>query len=228
MQPTAFTYNQDGLTTTHNCDFVFEPRFEKAYSAGRATGSWGGSEIHWRAHVACWAAQKGMRLEGDFVECGVNRGGLARTVIECTSLHHSGKKFFLLDTYNGLVEKYLTPEEIASGFRPGGYEDCYEAVVQTFSEYPNAIVIKGAVPETLSQVDAQKIAYLSIDMNCAEPEIAAANHFWDRLTSGAVILLDDYGWYGHIQQKLAFDQFAAEHGVEVLSLPTGQGMLIKP
>jgi O-methyltransferase len=66
-------------------------------------------------------------------------------------------------------------------------------------------------------------------MNNKIPEIAAAEYFWDKLVSGAVIVLDDYAWGGyHMGQKLAFDEFAAKRGVEVLSLPCGQGLIIKP
>ena len=65
-------------------------------------------------------------------------------------------------------------------------------------------------------------------MNCAAPEIAAAEFFRDNLVSGAVIVLDDYGWKGYIEQKKAFDDFASRKGVQVLSLPTGQGLIFKP
>jgi hypothetical protein len=42
------------------------------------------------------------------------------------------------------------------------------------------------------------------------------------------VVLDDYGGPGHILQKHAFDRFADQHGVPLLQLPTGQGLLIKP
>lgn len=80
---------------------------------------------------------------------------------------------------------------------------------------------------TLDQVKSDKISFLSIDLNCAAPEIAAAEFFWDKLVSGASIVLDDYGWAKHIVQKHAFDDFARRRGVPILSLPTGQGLIIK-
>jgi hypothetical protein len=55
------------------------------------------------------------------------------------------------------------------------------------------------------------------------PEIAAAEHFWDRLVPGGIIVLDDYGWRKQINQKIAFDRFADARKINVLSLPTGQG-----
>lgn len=232
MQPAGTSYHRDNDITTYfkNCEFVLNPRFIQAYQAGKATNSWKGVDIEWRVHICCWAAQNGMLREGDFVECGVNRGGLAMTVLNYTSLHETRRKFYLLDTYNGLVEKYLKPEEIAMGFGTDAYtyEDCFDAVTSTFAKYPNVNIVRGAVPETLSAITSERIAYLSIDMNCVEPEIAAAEYCWDRLSSGAFVVLDDYGWWGHHIQKQAFDQFAAARGVEVLSLPTGQGLLVKP
>jgi hypothetical protein len=65
-------------------------------------------------------------------------------------------------------------------------------------------------------------------MNCVIPEIKAAEYFWDRMMSGGMILLDDYGWHGFEEQKKGFDKFAMERGVQVLTLPTGQGLIIKP
>jgi O-methyltransferase len=65
-------------------------------------------------------------------------------------------------------------------------------------------------------------------MNCVIPEIEAAEFFWDKLVCGGVIVLDDYGWKGHHLQKQAFDEFAAKRGIKILSLPTGQGLIIKP
>ncbi len=222
------TYNQDGLITRHSADFISDSRFAESYKKGKETESWGNSEIHWRAFVACWAADRGLRIDGDFVECGVNKGGLSRTVMEYVDFSTSSKRFFLLDTYEGLSGDYISQEEAEEGVKSGGYEPCFESVTNTFSEYDNVIIIKGAVPETLSEVDSEKIAYLSIDMNCVEPEIEAAEFFWDKLVSGATILLDDYGWTAHHLQKKAFDEFASRKNVPILALPTGQGIIIKP
>jgi len=223
------TYNQDGLVSVHNVDFMQDERFARAYKKGEETGSWGSAKIHWRAFVACWAADRGKALEGDFVECGVNRGGLSRSVMEY--IEFAGmrdRKFYLLDTFEGLAEQYISEEEKKLGRQAGGYEECYESVKMTFRSFENAVIIRGTVPDTLSEVKSEKIAYLSIDMNCAEPEIAAANYFWDKLVSGAAVVLDDYGWVDHIVQKRAFDHFAAERGVPILPLPTGQGLILKP
>lgn len=222
------SYNQDGLATVHSSAFMHEPRFADAYAQGAATGSWSG-DLHWRAHVYCWAAQRGMQLPGDFVECGVNRGGYALTAMHYTGFRGSGKRFYLLDTYDDLPDHQISAAERTAGIHRGAYSPCLEAVQRTFAPFaPQSVIVQGVVPDTLERIDSEQIAFLSLDMNLRDPEIAAAEQLWDRLVSGAAMLLDDYGWRKHELQKRAFDEFAVRHGVPLLPLPTGQGLILKP
>jgi O-methyltransferase len=221
-------YLQDGFITVHNSDFRNDPKFREAYRLGKATGSWGRQDVEWRAYICCWAAWSVRDKEGDFVECGVNRGGLSRAVIHYVDFEKLNKRFWLLDTYEGLVDRLISQDERRRGILPGGYEPCYEQVVETFRSFRGVEIVRGVVPDTLPQVKAAAICYLSIDMNNAAPEIAAAEHFWERLVPGGMVVLDDYGWRKQANQKIAFDRFAEARNVKVLSLPTGQGLLIKP
>jgi hypothetical protein len=230
LVPGPLTYKENGLFTVVNCDFLSEPRFQEAYRLGEQTGSWGQYTIRWRAYVVCWAAYHASRLEGDFVECGVNLGGYSRAAMHFTDFPRLGKTFYLLDTFRGLEDKLISDAERKLGVAElykDYYHECYEEVSKTFAGFP-VVLVRGVVPDTLPQVKTSKVCYLSIDMNCAAPEIAAAEYFWDKLVPGAVMVLDDYGWDPHIMQKLAFDRFAAERGVMVLGLPTGQGLIFKP
>jgi len=42
-----------------------------------------------------------------------------------------------------------------------------------------------------------------------------------------MVLFDDYGYFGFESLTRAIDEAAARLGAEVLSLPTGQGLIIK-
>jgi hypothetical protein len=147
-----------------------------------------------------------------------------------------GKRFYLLDTFSGVDEGCLSEAEKAGGaveqnrklLASGFYVSSLESVRANFSEWKNARIIQGRIPDTLPQVDAAEVAYLHLDMNCARPEVAAAEFFWPRLVGGAFLLLDDYAYYGYRPQKLAMDDFAKRQGVGVLALPTGQGLIVKP
>lgn len=235
-QPDCFpksirTYNQDGLITMHDCSFVEDPQFANAYSAARQTGSWRGpwgqANIHWRAHVLCWAASSASALNGDFVECGVDRGGTAMLVYRYVGLDKQpNRRFFLYDTFCGLDPNRSSDTERAS--YAGIYQECFDEVKDRFAKYPNVIVSRGSVPDTLLVRAPERVAYLHIDMNAAEPERAAIEFFWPRLVPGAFIVLDDYAWVSCHAQKVIMDEFAKSMNCTVLSLPTGQGILIKP
>ena len=224
----SVTYNTDGLATCLNCDFISDPNFIKAYNAAAVTNPWPGFTLQWRVHVVCYFANLVKYLNGDFVECGVNTGAYAKAIITYTDFNALGKIFHLLDTFDGLVPELISEAEKKAGLDSymTQYKNVYEGVLQSFKN-DKVNIIKGVVPDTLPLCTTSQIAYLSIDMNCVEPEIAAANYFYDKVVSGGVIILDDYGFPQHINQKHAFDIFAKEKGIEILSLPTGQGIIIK-
>lgn len=227
-------YNQDGLRSIHNHDFMSDPAFVRAYQRGVEAAS--DHHWHWRVHVGLWAARLAARLPGDFVECGVNRGFLSSAIMKDLDWDKTGRRFYLLDTFSGRDERYVSVEEKEGGvlernrreLESGFYTTNVEAVRANFAEWKNVCIIAGAIPETLEQIDTQCIAFLHIDMNCSPPEVAAIRHLWDRLTPGAPVLLDDYAGFGYEWQKIGMDAFAAERGLSILSLPTGQGLLIKP
>ncbi|MBE1299266.1 MAG: methyltransferase [Alteromonadaceae bacterium] len=216
---------EDGIITTNYSDFKSSEKFLNAYD--QALKFQPETSIRWRAHVANWFSQQALRLEGDFVECGVNNGFLAHCIVTYNSFEKFPQKsFYLIDTYEGLVDSLVSEKDTAAYWNE--YTSNYETVVDAFSPYKNVNVVKGVVPYCLEALPIQKVAYLSIDMNCEKPEIDAMAFFWDKLVSGGIIVLDDYGFIGHEAQKEGADNFAASHGVEVLTLPTGQGIIMKP
>lgn len=229
----AVTYSHDLLYTFHNADFLRDPLFVESYKLGKETDTdtlLKDYDIEWRIHVLCWAAYHASHLEGDFVDCGVHTGIFARSVMHYIDFAKTGKTYYLLDTFTGLSEKYSSQKELERN-RTMSYDtrgDVYEKVKKTFGGF-NVRIIKGAVPETLDRVSSKKICYLSIDMNCVQPEVDALNFFWDRMVGGGIIILDDYGYANSTNdQKRAHDAFAQSKGVKVLTLPTCQGLIIKP
>lgn len=234
MDAAVEPYNQDGLISVHDHGFMTDARFVAAYKRGMVAAGLD-YQWHWRVHIGLWAAQTAARLPGDFVECGVNKGFLSSSIMQLLNWDSLGKQFYLLDTFRGVDSRYLTENEVRSGavqknleqIQRGFYTTESESVRKNFSEWQNVRIIEGAIPETLDQVQAERIAYLHIDLNCAAPEIAAISHFWNRLVTGAVVLLDDYAFFGYQNQKIAFDGFSRRMGVPIASLPTGQGLLIK-
>jgi hypothetical protein len=233
-------YWQDGLFTVHNDHFRSEAAFRAAYARGVQASAGFDPEFEWRVHVALWAARTGLQVEGDFVECGVNAGFMSSAIMQSldwNSLGSNGgaRRFFLIDTFAGPVLTQYSKEEVAKDRRAiaektiqdGGYVTDLGRIRANFAEWPGAVVVQGAVPEVLGSVAFGKVAFLHIDMNCALPEQAAVEFFWDRLSPGAVVLFDDFAYAGYEVQRSTMTAVARARGREIVSLPTGQGLLIR-
>jgi len=229
------TYMGDGLVVQGRIlDALNAERFTNAYMAGMRTphniGGGGDLRIHWRMYTCLWAAEHGLSLAGDFVECGVNTGIISRAVCEYLNFAVVPKRFFLFDTFEGIPESQASPEEREHVRSKNAriYRECYEDARETFASFPNVTLVRGTVPESLRSVSIDQVSYLSIDMNLVMPEIKALEYFWDRLTPGAIVVLDDYGFEGHRHQHEAVDAFAVKRNVPVYTSPTGQGLIVRP
>jgi len=222
------SYNQNGLATTHNADFLRDPKFAEAYEeAARLTG-WR-HPAPWRVYINVWAASQAIRLRGNLVECGVWNGFTALVLTLYLDLASSDSKFFLVDSFEGVNIADLTEEERQRGLagKNETYVNYIEGVKKNFAPFPNVKIVKGFVPEVLETVASGEVSYLHIDMNYAAPEIAAAEFFWSRLLPGAVVVLDDYGFAKHKTQKMEFDKWAQKKGITICLLPTGQGFFLR-
>jgi O-methyltransferase len=229
------SYNADGLSVWgKNLEFMETPEFKSAYHKGINSGhkflkNPEDLHIEWRVHVVLWAAQLGLRLQGDFVECGVNTGIFSLAIAEYHQFAKTGRTFYLFDTFCGTPEEQMSDDEREKRINDNRiyYPDCFDRAKENFSPYPNMRLVRGKVPEVLSECVISKVSYLSIDMNVASAEVAALEYFWERLERGAPVVLDDYAWSGCETQKRSLDKFASRVGASILTLPTGQGLLIK-
>jgi O-methyltransferase len=181
----------------------------------------------WRIHTFCWAARNALAVEGDFVECGVYKGLYSATMAKTLNFGASGRHLYLYDTFEGLSEKYSTREEfdvINKNYRNEGLHDL---VLERFAPYDNATVIKGVVPDAFVDTVPEKIAFLHVDLNAAPAEIAVLEALLDKVVPRGVILLDDFARQDMPGLCEAHFQWWQEKGIQVLELPTGQGLVIK-
>lgn len=222
-------YMEDLVATQATASsWLEDERFKKAYDAGKSISAWG-LDIRWRCYTLMKCAERARDVEGDFVECGVDRGGTAMCVVDYIGREaFTDRLFYLFDTYEGVVAEQMTSEETGLSKLPETrYPDVYEHVVKTYSDMPFAKVVRGRVPDTLSEFKPGPVAYLHIDMNVAMPECAALEFYWPHLSKGAPVIFDDYGFPYHSTQKTELDALAAKLGTSIMMLPTGQGLLWK-
>jgi hypothetical protein len=230
----SLDYFGDGLgTVSKNLEFFSTEPFRSAsqFGAEGSIGVYGPGiiDVRWRQHMACFAAKHGLTIEGDFVECGVHTGLMSMAVCKFLDFDRTGRKFYLFDTYEGIPLEQLDPRErpLAESHNKTYYTSAYERAKRNFSPYQNAVLVQGLLPDTLDQVNIDKIAYLSMDLNQVYAEKVVIERLWDKLTPGAMVLLDDYAWRGHELQYNMWNAFAAARDRYIATLPTGQGLLVK-
>ncbi len=209
--------------------------FLDAYERGRVTLDLQNipiKEYHWfyRVYIGLWVAKNASKLEGDFVECGVGTGFLSSSICQYLKWNSLNKNFYLLDTFNGLITSQLTLDEQRPDLMKHNslvYKNIdIQKIKQNFSEWKNIHIIPGVIPDTLKQVESDKISYLHVDLNCSYPEREVFLYFYKKLVTGGFILLDDYAYYGYNSQKVMWDKLAEEYNLHILSLPTGQGLIL--
>jgi Methyltransferase domain len=226
-------YSQDGLFTIHSDHFRNDPAFRAAYDRGLQAAHGIDPAFEWRVHVALWAAQTALRAHGDFVECGVNAGVVSSAIMEKLRWNDVGRRYYLIDTFTGPVLSQFSQDEkqmlqVAElALQSGGYVTDMNRIRSNFAQWDNVQIVQGAVPVILETIDFGAVAFLHIDMNSALPTRAAFEFFWDRLSPGAVVLFDDYAYYGHTCLRDSIDDSARAREVQILSLPTGQGIIIR-
>ena len=239
-------YNADGLATIHNSSFLDDPDFADAYIyAKTAIGqdySW-----MWRNYIGIMLASGVRHRSLNFVECGVGEGWMTLSVLRYFSRKYKITPYFtLFDTWSGIDESIVDPGEVeywgcSVEERKKNYRYDASDFVQTSQRildaacHPNRVTfVRGSLPGALTSDVVSRVAnkgsigFLHIDMNNSVPEVAAMSAFYPLVASGGVVLLDDYAYRGYEYQKAKMDDYCDSVGCDrPISLPTGQGLIIK-
>lgn len=154
-------------------------------------------------------------IPGDFVECGVWRGGNTMLVAYLLQKHGiTDRKIYLYDTFEGMSEptehdRKRNQTEIAMNkwqqTQKADYNDwCYaslEEVTENMKKtgYPTeqVVFVKGKVEETLTHSLPGPISLLRLDTDWYESTKAELEILYPLLETKGVLIIDDYGaWEG--------------------------------
>lgn len=235
LKKNRIEYDADGVALVgKNLTPILEPGFAAAWRKAadayiRATGK-PEVDLRLRANIALNAARQALLAEGDFVEFGVATGMLSTTICHALDFAKINRAFWLFDTYEGVPLHALQGDErtFAEGYNAKYYSDVYAQTKEAFSTFPNAKLVRGCLPDTLSEIPSdRKIAYLSIDLNSKTYEMQVIEKLWLRISIGGMIVLDDYAFKGHDEQFNAWNNFATSVGHPIFFVPTGQGLIFK-
>jgi hypothetical protein len=154
-------------------------------------------------------------IEGDFVECGVWRGGSSMMIaLTLNSMNINNRQLFLYDTFEGMSE----PTENDVDFRGGHADSLLKQDVQDkqnsvwcladlqdvqnnmeLTNYPvrNIKFVQGKVENTIPKTISENIALLRLDTDWYESTAHELKYLYPKLMTKGVLIIDDYGhWEG--------------------------------
>jgi hypothetical protein len=182
-------------------------------------------------------------IPGDIVECGVWRGGSMQAVAKTlVTLGVDDRELHLFDTFTGMTEptdadrRYDdTPAATLLQQRPrtarvwavASLDDVQEGMAETGYRADRIHYHEGPVEETIPAAAPEQIAILRLDTDWYESTRHELEHLYDRLASGGVLIIDDYGtWQGARQ---AVDEFLDRTRARLLLHPVAAGRIaVKP
>jgi len=217
-------FEQDGLATSRIRPFAEDPLFQKAKARtieviGRDF------EIDWRTHTFVWAFKSAQSLPGVSIELGTGKAWMFTFLLNHEEVSNLGD-VHLIDRFSSMaVDK--KSGEVIQGTENVYYTSNLDELKSRFSSEPGVNFIQGELPQTLSEVDTDKIRFIHVDLNAAQPEVQSLRMLWDRLVPGGIVLLDDFGSPEFMESNKAMRELSLELKFEILGLPTGQGLIIK-
>jgi O-methyltransferase len=172
------------------------------------------------------------KIPGDFVECGVWRGGSTMAMaLQLLSHGESDRVLHLYDTYTGMnapteADVSLKGDPAADEFqRTMTSSDtstwCYSPIDHVkknvlSTKYPerNVHFIQGKVEDTIPGHIQETIALLRLDTDWYESTKHEMTHLFPRLVPGGVLIIDDYGhWEG---ARRAVDEYLTDNKIRIL------------
>lgn len=153
---------------------------------------------------------------GDFVECGVWKGGSAMLIaLTLLEFNETNRKIYLYDTFEGMSEPtkhdYTSTDKfdyVKDIWKKSQKEDHNEWCFSSLSEvnenmvstkYPknNIIFVKGKVEETIPNTMPSEISILRLDTDWYESTRHELIHLFPLVSRNGVLIIDDYGcWAG--------------------------------
>jgi hypothetical protein len=179
-----------------------------------------------------------LSVPGARAECGAYRGATALLLCHAWRSREpqfKGGDFFLIDSFSGVSDSAaedLIPVRGPDGatrmepfFPPGKTDVTPEMVRGFFSDYPEAKIVPGWIPQVFSLLPEREWAFVHLDLTLFEPTLASLEYFYPRLARGGVILCDGSVFCPGAEK--AWTKFCTERDVPYAMLGHRESVLIK-
>ncbi len=177
-------------------------------------------------------------VAGDFVECGVWRGGSSMTVaLTLLRLGATSRRLWLYDTFGQMPAPGQHDRDYA-GRAVAGHEasmlgdaglslpDVQAAMRSTGYPEEQVSYVRGRVEDTVPSCAPTQIALLRLDTDWYESTRHELEHLYPRLSAGGVLIIDDYGHYAGARH--AVDEYFARAPILLARVDYTGRMAVKP
>jgi hypothetical protein len=147
-------------------------------------------------------------IQGAIIEFGVAQGGWLEKLYTINELYSPDREVIGFDSFEGLPETDRDNDYPA--WRKGMYKADYETVAHNLkiTERKNLKLIKGWFCDTFTSdavKNIDKIAYARIDCDIYQSSFECFKFIDTRLSEGAVVVCDDWGWSLGSETKAFYD-----------------------
>ncbi|WP_417727300.1 TylF/MycF/NovP-related O-methyltransferase [Roseovarius sp.] len=182
-----------------------------------------------RSYTLLALARLVREIEGNFAECG-SRYGKSSLFLLSGAGPQSAKRLHVFDSFEGLSDPGQDDIQTSgkSEWSKGDLAVPEDIVRRNLSEFGDRVVLhKGWIPERFGDVEDEEFSLVHIDVDLYEPTLAAVAFFYPKVKPGGVILCDDYGSADCPGAKKAIDEFFSDKPEKILSMTSGQSLVIK-
>jgi len=216
---------EDNIFTKAILDFKKDDKFRFALNTANQTIGID-PKIPFRLHQLMFCIESTQNISGNIVELGTGKGYLFAGALAAlhNSIHKANKEVYLFDLFS-------YPDQKLSGIKKYIYAKNLDEVKKTFAKYKFVKIIQGILPDSLDahlvSMRESGICFLHVDLNHYEPEILSLKKIYEFVSVHGIILLDDYANPGRRRQYEEFNNFFREKNQTILTLASGQGLVIK-
>jgi len=152
------------------------------------------------------------QVAGDVVELGCHEGHTAIFLQKILDSFGSDRRLHVYDSFQGLPERTPQDAGTAQFLQPGTLVTTPQAVLDNFAkaDVRPPEIHAGWFHETLSGGLPEQIAFAHLDGDFYDSILVSLRHVYPRLSTGAVVVVDDYTWSGTPGAKRACDEFFAD------------------
>lgn len=167
---------------------------------------------------------KNNNIQGDIVECGVGRGVSIFKMGKISTILEMNKNIYGYDSFEGFPEPNIKDSSFRNPKKGDWSDTSKKHVEEHFSEsqilkdffIKNVFLVEGFFDKSLPISNHKEISFLHLDCDLYDSYKTCLKEFYNKVTKGGIILIDEYKhpkWPGATK---AIDEFGQTNDLNIV------------